>query len=396
MKISFIILGISLIFFSWSCSESRNIDYPVKIEKVDNITFINNPTFPKNPPIGYYLKTEMEIGDEKDENYLFVSPTMIRVDESENIYVLDFRFCHIKKFNKEGKFLKAIGRKGEGPGELIFPINFIVRDKLIHILDTDNLKISKYHTDGTFDADLKLKEFRPGNVFFKSKDFYFMVYSFYDKMRNQKQKIIKYDLEGNIIKKSKDFLVTTVKIKKKKRWILSGSTPFDPSCYFTFDLNENIYYGFSDKYEIIVFDYGFNKKKVIRKKITEFVKVTESDKEKFLNYLKEREKKKNRPYTLGALNLPKYQPVFKNIWIDGRNNILVRTPSNDKKVHIDLFNNKGIYLKKLIINEYPNGDSLRYVFHRPEFNNGYIYSIVKDKNDLYLLKKYSLIKKEKK
>jgi len=396
MKILFINFCVLLICFSWFCNESRDMDYPIKIENVDNITVISNPAFPKNPPIEYYLKTELEIGDEKDDNYLFVRPIMTRVDEHGNIYVLDLYFCHIKIFSKDGKFLKAVGRKGQGPGELLFPINFIVRNKMIYILDTDNLKISKYHFDGTFAADLKLRKSSPNQLFYKSKDFYFLAYSFDDNMGNQKQKLMIYDLKGNIIRRSKDFLTTTAKKKKKKGWTFAGATPFDPTCFFAFDINENVYYGFSDKYEIVVFDYSFNRKKIIKKKVTELVKITESDKKRFLNYLKEREKKKNRPYTLKTLNFPKYQPVFRDIWIDDENNMLVYTPSNDKKVHIDLFDDKGIYQKKLIINEQPNGDSLRYVFHRPVFINGCIYSIVKDKNNLYLIKRYSLIEKREK
>ena len=38
-------------------------------------------------------------------------------DTEGNVYAPDYRANNIKKFGSNYKFLKAIGRKGQGPGE---------------------------------------------------------------------------------------------------------------------------------------------------------------------------------------------------------------------------------------------------------------------------------------
>jgi len=52
------------------------------------------------------------------EDVFFESPICITNDAKGNIYVCDYRANNIKKFDASGKFIKIIGREGQGPSEV--------------------------------------------------------------------------------------------------------------------------------------------------------------------------------------------------------------------------------------------------------------------------------------
>ena len=61
--------------------------------------------------------------DEKTmpKDVLFAGPGALDCDAAGNVYVMDFSDNNIKQFDASGKFMKLIGRKGQGPGEFSIP-----------------------------------------------------------------------------------------------------------------------------------------------------------------------------------------------------------------------------------------------------------------------------------
>ncbi len=104
------------------------------------------------------LKEVLSIGvKEGDENLIFNEPVDVGVDKEGNIYVLDKGNCTIKKFDKNGKFLQVIGRKGQGPGELLDSMDIEVDSKgSIWLCDIGNARISNFSKAGTFLSSFKL------------------------------------------------------------------------------------------------------------------------------------------------------------------------------------------------------------------------------------------------
>jgi hypothetical protein len=82
------------------------------------------------------------------------------------------------------------------PGEIAGPIDLIVDDnnKMIHILDYKNMKIARYHFNGSFDSDLKIRDGSPDKFFLMQKYFYLVSYSFTGDKGNSKHRIIIYSL----------------------------------------------------------------------------------------------------------------------------------------------------------------------------------------------------------
>jgi hypothetical protein len=176
--------------------------------------------------------------------------------------------------------------------------------------------------------------------------------------------------------------------------ITSFKTPFEPESYFACDKRGYLYYGFSDNYEITVFDPDLNKSRILTKSNPGKRKVSKEEIEDFLNALKEGARKRGLPFNPGLVKFPGYHPLFSNIWLDDRDRLLVNTLITEDKAYIDVFNREGVYEEKMIINA-PADTTLAWVFHMPVFKNGCIYPVVMNEEGMLLVKKYRLIVKEK-
>ncbi len=147
-KISPIIIGLLLIFFCYSLSEAQ------KIKTVDGVQVISNgkkPNPPKGQPAKITLTEEVTIGkgDNPDESFSEVDALV--VDQDGNIYALDSKDRRVKVFDKAGKFLRFIGKPGQGPGELGIPtgIQFTTENNLM-IEDTTNRRLAFFKPSGEF------------------------------------------------------------------------------------------------------------------------------------------------------------------------------------------------------------------------------------------------------
>jgi len=109
-----------LIFFISCAKKTEGPEYPIVVETVDEIQVITNPDYPRDGIVTFNLIEEVSIGKEIGEDeYLLNRPFQIHVDNQGYIYVLDIRDCHILVYDDLGKYVHTIGRKGQGPGEIM-------------------------------------------------------------------------------------------------------------------------------------------------------------------------------------------------------------------------------------------------------------------------------------
>lgn len=59
--------------------------------------------------------------EEEDVNKLFYTPSSVVVDDNQFVYICDWHNNCIKIFEPTGKYLRTIGRKGRGPGDIYAP-----------------------------------------------------------------------------------------------------------------------------------------------------------------------------------------------------------------------------------------------------------------------------------
>ncbi|MCP2519687.1 NHL repeat-containing protein [Candidatus Aminicenantes bacterium AC-335-B20] len=103
------------------------------------------------------IEKKFKIGSEEKKEELFFLITDIKADRDGNIFVLDFKGHTIKKFSKDGKFIKEAGGKGQGPGELDSPSHFAIDEKgNIWVAEIRNRRISIFDNSLNFIKSIKL------------------------------------------------------------------------------------------------------------------------------------------------------------------------------------------------------------------------------------------------
>jgi len=109
----------------------------------------------ENTIVPKLLQPVMSFPQESD-NVLLIFPTEMHMDEEDNIYVIDQSLSAIIKYTANGKFIKQIGRRGEGPGEFEMPHKFIYDNNKLFIADQGNRRVQILDSDGKYLSSFKL------------------------------------------------------------------------------------------------------------------------------------------------------------------------------------------------------------------------------------------------
>ncbi len=136
-----------------------------KIEKIDGVVIIHNPKKPVDLPgipNTLKLREDLRIGIESgDENYMFSQLYSIQVSDEEEIIAYDGQEVSIKVFDRDGKFIRKFGQKGQGPGEIqsVSYINLI--GEKINVWDRGNNRFSYYSIEGECIKEIPTGKYRP-------------------------------------------------------------------------------------------------------------------------------------------------------------------------------------------------------------------------------------------
>jgi len=95
-----------------------------------------------------------------EDRVYFRSPTALVVDGLGSVYVLDNNYGKIFKMSAEGKFVREIGRRGQGPGDLYWPIYMEIKGDCLFV--ADNLGVSIFSLDGRFIQKFRLFKGKEG------------------------------------------------------------------------------------------------------------------------------------------------------------------------------------------------------------------------------------------
>jgi sugar lactone lactonase YvrE len=128
----------------------------------------------KFSPEGKVLMKLGKAGVAKEGPDAFNGPTDVVIAPNGDIFVSDGHVANsngrIVKFSKDGKFIKAWGKKGTGPGEMDTPHSIAMDSRgRLFVADRANSRIQIFDQDGRF-LD-QWKQFgRPSGVFIDKKD----------------------------------------------------------------------------------------------------------------------------------------------------------------------------------------------------------------------------------
>jgi DNA-binding beta-propeller fold protein YncE len=131
-------------------------DHPhgLRIDADDNIwtTDDGNHLVLKLSPAGRVLLVlgRKDWGAEAD--WLFNRPADVAFAKNGDIYVADgYGNSRVVKFGRDGKFIKAWGKFGAGPGEFNLPHTIIIdKDDRVYVGDRENKRIQIFDADGKF------------------------------------------------------------------------------------------------------------------------------------------------------------------------------------------------------------------------------------------------------
>jgi sugar lactone lactonase YvrE len=87
-----------------------------------------------------------------DGPYTFNGPTDVAIGNNGDIFVTDGHVnARVVKYTKDGKFIKAWGKKGNGPGEFNLPHAVAIDSRgRVFVADRSNNRIQIFDQDGTF------------------------------------------------------------------------------------------------------------------------------------------------------------------------------------------------------------------------------------------------------
>jgi hypothetical protein len=299
--------------------------------------------------------------DAMPEDLFFENPSTVTCDPEGNIYVADSGALNIKKFDAQGKFVKTIGREGQGPGEFggLYYSTF-AKDRLI-VWDSGNRRLCAFTPDGEFikSANVayeegsvrKLRGFSTGEVAVEKE------ISF----RNQpdKPQTCTIDLYSPDLE-----LVRTIYKRElwRKKYIRTqdyGTTtlyfPYSADVRWDVIPDGLIIIGYSDSCELEICDRSGIKISTISHTY-EPVKVTEKDKKDYfdsLAFYRGGERLKEVPdYITKYTQFPKHKPVYENILVDAEGNIWVvlnRENQEENGKMFDVFDPEGNFISLVVM-----------------------------------------------
>lgn len=367
---SFILPTIVLlwIIFIFASPVQQKAKWKGTIEKIEGVTVIKNPKKPIYGDDVFHLEEELSIGEEgKGDEYIFSEIRDIAVDAEDGIYVLDRRECHVKVFDKSGKYVKTIGNKGQGPGEMSSSSSLqITPQNEIAVNDSSARKIHFFTLDGKF-----LHAVSQTNMSFFTDP----------KIDNDGNITASYMIMDNevtyVLKKFDHQLKELLPIFSTVILKYPNFDPFFPQCYWDINEEGNIIWGFADKYELFIIDSeGKTVKKITRE--YESIKITDEEKE---SIIEERFGGTENLDSMVKLIWTDHHNPFIYLYVDDEGRIYTQTYEKELKsgYYYDVFAPDGKYMAKIPLKSRP------YVIKKDK-----LYTIEEDEEGYQLVKRYGV------
>jgi len=332
-KVASIILFITAFIMAISFG-GQKAEWKGKIVKIDGITVIKNRKEPMYSEDVFSVEEELSIGAVEGEgNYVFHHLSYLAVNNEENIYAMDQGEAHVKVFDKNGTFLRIIGKRGEGPGELLQPNEIFILDNNQLIIEDYIRNLTYYSLKGEYIKAQSTTKIFPVGILVNSQGKILAATNIKEPDKSGKE-IGLYDENLNHLKT-----------------LISDPKPMpDPQIHKTFQpkinwallKDDQIIISYKADYELQI----FNAQGKLTKKITkehEPVRITEEDKKQRVRRVSEGRK----------LVVPKYFPAIHSITTDDEGRIFVRTYKKigERKYYNDVFDSEGRCIAKVALKD---------------------------------------------
>jgi hypothetical protein len=362
IKLCAVFLVIAL-FMSLSACRQQKARWRGTIEVVDGITVVKNPKEPVYPEDICIVKEELSIGEaEGRKEYMLSGVIDIAVDDADNIYAADRKENHIRVFDKNGRYVRTIGRPGQGPGEFdgrITKIQITPQNELL-AYDRRAFKLTFFSLDGDYLRTVILQGVQALRISKNTKGNYLV--GTVEFQGQYGTNTFRSSME--VRDYNSDFTLIKTLVKDKLR---DADVPLRPGMLARFPSSDLIVCGFTDSYEFQIMD---SEGKIFRKILKEYDPIE----------ISEREKEKRG--LAGEKNVPKYFPAFQDFSMDEEGRIFAQTferQADGNKFFYDVFDPEGKYVAKVPLNALPQ-----------YWKKGKMYTIEEDVQGYQYIKRYKV------
>ena len=342
---------------------------PFRIIKEEGIPVAVNPGHPiptKNSPRDIAFTEELTIGEVKDDpHYVFSEYISYTVDERGNMYVLDWREKSVRKFDNNGSYKITIGGEGQGPGEFTAPkeIRYLPSGHII-VFEDETQKFSCFTLDGDFVRSGKFKKLLSAPYFGFSNRNLLAKHVLRDSRKSVSITGL-YDADTELL-----FAFYEKELEPYKQWPSRDNVDarikrlaevwsriaFRPKTVVALDRDEDIYFAFTDKFEIKIFSSQAKLKRKVKAELP-FLPVEKKDRNSFLDYYLPRDistwntmSKQMQNKIKNLTQFPNKKPAFMSIIpMDNDYLMIVRDGYYRRNSLIDIFDSSGRFIieKKL-------------------------------------------------
>ncbi len=132
-------------------TDKSGTDTGVRMETVDGVTLVHNPPVPLYPQKTVRFEEEISFGGEETGPGAVLKPGQYAIDSGNRVHVYESGEGVIKVFGEDGRFLRNVGRRGQGPGEFgqAAFLGFAPDGRLL-VTDYQNRRTSIFSADGDF------------------------------------------------------------------------------------------------------------------------------------------------------------------------------------------------------------------------------------------------------
>jgi hypothetical protein len=333
-------LSASLILFFFGAVETQ------KIRTVDGVIVVSNgkrPTPPAGQPTHLTLTDELTVGLGKNPEETFSNVGYLVVDGKGKIFGLDIKAQKIKVFDRNGDFLRAIGKQGQGPGEFGLAAGIqLTDDNLLMVEDNANRRLVLFKPTGEFVRTISMAD-KLG-----------LVSLILDAQGNYLGREVVIDQSnGKMFFEAKKFdqnlksLFTLDRIEAPIPGPKAKTNFLEMMSFYQLDPAGNIYYGRNKTYDIKIYspdgkhirtiEKDYDRRKVTQQDIDEMIAETL----KITPGVDYRE----------LFSFPEYFPPYQSFVLDEYGRLYVRTFTKGRakdEYLVDVFDAKGRYIAQFI------------------------------------------------
>jgi hypothetical protein len=350
----FSILIVSVILTCVACG--RKEEAPVSVERKDGVEYVHNGSKPLNPGRTVSFEEDLTIRPEDEAgNIRIFYPSFYDVDEKGLIYICDYKDPSVKVFDSEGRFVRTIGRKGSGPGEIQNVGRIaLAPDGQLLVLDWELRRTSTFRADGSFEGSHQWKN-SSFDIFLVRDSFYVRDETlvepiFASETWKRKLHVKAYDYSGKEVFTFGEFAASQSGFVNEEGRRFSFSLPFEVRSVLAGDSkNGRLYHCLNDKYLIEVFDENG---RIFRKidRPYERLRVTEEDKKRYLSGFQASEK--DRALIEKNVEMPTQKPVTERMIVGDSGRLWVALMEERKEdgrtlTAYDVFDEKGFYVSEI-------------------------------------------------